>query len=128
MAQNLCIGGWSLTRTQARRNGTKLNLQGVPRDGFRPGILQTRDPSLRYRQVRLNTLEIQVVVLSQLLQLPVVVLVLILPAAIEEKHAGGPGEERKNLNPFFFGDAYSSVVYCYEVFGSRRQSIILDKK
>ena len=100
MAQDLCIGVWSLTKTQERRNGILLNPPGVRRDGFLPGILQIRDRSLRYRQVRLESLEIQVVVLSQLLPLPVVVLVLILQAAIEEEHAVlVPSGDRTNLDP-----------------------------
>ena len=112
MAQDLFIGAWSLTQTRARRNGTKSNPQGAPRDGFLLEILQTHDPSHQYRQVvRLESLEIQVVELSQLRQLPALVVVLILPAAIEEEHAAlGASGPRANLNPLF-DQTYSSGNY-----------------
>ena len=104
-----------------------VNPQLVPRDGFLPGILQTRDPSLRYRQVRLNTLEIQVVALSQLLQLPVVVLVLILPVAIEEEHAVlGPSGHRTDLDPFFIRHTRPGPTNT-KYLGAEDRSIIPDK-
>ncbi|MCA1600416.1 MAG: hypothetical protein LC776_01805, partial [Acidobacteria bacterium] len=100
-AQDLCIGVWSLTRRQARRTGTLLNPQGVRRDGFLLGILHPPDPSLPHRHVRLESSTIQVMVLSQLLQPPVVVLVLILPAATDEEHVVlAPRGDRIDLNRY----------------------------